>query len=168
MDYYAGIGSRQTPAEILEIMTEIAIILSSNWTLRSGGAEGADSAFEAGAEKKQIFLPWRGFNKNPSLFCSPSPDALRIASKVHPAWDRCSRGARLLHARNTHQILGPNIGVDTPCKVVICWHNGSGGTMQAVRIANLNKIPVWNLKEFDTKVFESFSEEECAALIKLF
>jgi predicted Rossmann fold nucleotide-binding protein DprA/Smf involved in DNA uptake len=61
---YAGIGSRRTPSEILELMKEIGSKLEiEGWLLRSGGAPGADQAFEAGISKdeaKQIWLPWQG------------------------------------------------------------------------------------------------------------
>ena len=44
---YAGIGSRETPKEILKEMTKIGQELESKgYTLRSGGAIGADKAFE--------------------------------------------------------------------------------------------------------------------------
>lgn len=47
---YAGIGSRQTPDDILELMHRIGSTLAINgFTLRSGGAVGADTAFEQGA-----------------------------------------------------------------------------------------------------------------------
>lgn len=50
MKYYAGIGSRNTPADILDLMTHLARRLDSRgYTLRSGGADGADAAFERGA-----------------------------------------------------------------------------------------------------------------------
>lgn len=36
MKYYAGIGSRSSPPEILELMTKIAVKLrGQGWTLRS-------------------------------------------------------------------------------------------------------------------------------------
>ncbi len=61
---YAGIGSRETPAEILMYMTRIASFLESKgYTLFSGGASGADTAFEIGVSNsgnKKIFLPWEG------------------------------------------------------------------------------------------------------------
>ncbi len=48
--HYTGIGSRSTPEAIQKIMTELAYELGkSGWTLRSGCAPGADSAFEFGA-----------------------------------------------------------------------------------------------------------------------
>lgn len=83
---YAGIGSRETPHHVLMDMVRIAKLLYSlGYTLRSGGADGADSAFEMGADEananrkvinpftgdknwqdghpyKEIYLPWYGFN----------------------------------------------------------------------------------------------------------
>ena len=59
---YAGIGSRQTPPEMLEAMTELARELErSGWHLHSGGADGADTAFENGTTKagRTVYLPWK-------------------------------------------------------------------------------------------------------------
>ena len=53
---YAGIGSRKTPNSILEEMTTLAKLLSNmGYTLNSGGAVGADTAFEQGADKKNHY-----------------------------------------------------------------------------------------------------------------
>ena len=63
VQYYTGIGSRETPSHILELMTKIAKYLDSlGFILRSGGAPGADTAFANGAVNKQIFIPWKNFN----------------------------------------------------------------------------------------------------------
>ena len=44
--YYTGIGARTTPNDVLKDMTNIASNLEqSGFILRSGGANGADSAF---------------------------------------------------------------------------------------------------------------------------
>ena len=46
--YYTGIGSRKTPENILKKFKDIATFLETKqYILRSGGAEGADSAFES-------------------------------------------------------------------------------------------------------------------------
>lgn len=46
---YTGIGSRETPAEILEIFEHLgAWFAKKGYTLRSGHADGADAAFENG------------------------------------------------------------------------------------------------------------------------
>ncbi len=148
---YAGVGSRNTPSNILNEMQNIAFYLGKiGWTLRSGGADGADSAFEKGCDrtngKKEIFLPWKNFNKSNSELCSPSKEAIEIAKTIHPAWENLSQGAKLLHARNCHQVLG--VDLKTPANLLICWtENGRtiGGTATAIKIAKNNGIKVINL-----------------------
>ena len=66
--YYAGIGSRSTPEDVLDRMYKLAILLAKrSYTLRSGGANGADTAFEKGCTivngSIDLWLPWNGFNK---------------------------------------------------------------------------------------------------------
>lgn len=147
---YAGIGSRETPPDILALMENIGERLAKRgWMLRSGGSPGADTAFEKGCDKgngtKEIFLPWKGFNKNPSLLFH-TPEAAIMASKVHPAWDKLTFGSKALHARNCHQILGPKL--DDPVKLIICWTEGGkevGGTATAIRIGKNHSIVVANL-----------------------
>jgi hypothetical protein len=151
MKFYAGIGSRQTPPDVLDLMTRAARKLRNlGFILRSGAAKGADTAFENGAAGvAEIYLPWPRFNGNNSPLNQVSEDALNLAAEHHPAWNRLSKAAQLLHARNCYQILGKDL--DTPVKFVLCWHNGSGGTMQAVRLAESLKIPVFNLNEPATR-----------------
>ena len=70
----------------------------------------------------------------------------RIASEVHPAWDRCNEWARGMHSRNCHQILGYDL--QSPVDAVICWTPDGkiqGGTATAIRIAMKYNIPVFNL-----------------------
>lgn len=149
--YYAGIGSRETPTEILEMMQKLALKLKSDgYILRSGGAGGADSAFakELNDEDKQIFLPWYRFNGLNSEFTSASPRAFEIAKSYHPAWERCSAGVKKLHARNVYQVLGPDIEPKSYSKFVVCWTRNAervGGTATAIKIAEDVGIPVYNL-----------------------
>lgn len=152
--YYAGIGSRRTPDGVLEKMVGIGKWLGKRGVvLRSGGADGADSAFEAGCDAvhgpKQIFLPWDNFGGRRKgergVYAGVGPNALVLAEKMHPNWAACSRGARALHARNCYQILGPRL--DTPVDFLICWTEGGkggGGTGQALRIARMHGIKVFD------------------------
>ncbi len=155
--YYTGIGSRETPPEWRQWMCNIAFYLAPRgWTLRSGGADGADAAFEEGCDAingaKEIYLPWKGFNRNPSpryahIF---GEEAERIASIYHPAWHRLSMGARKLHARNVFQVRGETL--DEPSKFVLCWtKNGAdvGGTRTAIVLARSYGIPVFNMGAAD-------------------
>ena len=157
MSYYAGIGSRETPIEVKEIIKRVVEYLNSkNFILRSGGAPGADSYFEEYSNEKEIFLPWREFNGNDSNLYTPSPESFDIAKKYHPGWNRLSHGARKLMARNCHQVLGQDL--KTPVDFIVCWTKDggeSGGTGQALRIARDLNIPVYNLYFEDTidKIF---------------
>lgn len=159
---YAGIGSRETPFEIQAQMTVIATLLSEyGWLLRTGGAEGADSAFIAGCnDRADIYLPWEGFNGRRTIIQPPhfrqsvlpaDPDFGIIASRHHPNWAACSPGAKLLHARNVPQVLGPRPRVQAMwSKMVICWTKnaaGGGGTGQALRIARAAGIPIFDLAD---------------------
>lgn len=154
---YAGIGSRRTPRDIQTLMTRIAEKLSSQgWTLRSGHADGADLAFERGAGTNcEVYLPWASFNQHWQIeghrHAAPTQAAMLLAQAYHPAWQKCSSGAKQLHARNMHQILGPDL--QEPVKFVLCWTpdgQDSGGTGQALRLARKNKIPVFNLHDPET------------------
>lgn len=155
MKFYAGIGSRQTPPPIISTMSRIALRMGElGWTLRSGGAKGADFAFEAGApaDLKEIYLPWEGFNNRSfsDKGVRPIQDLTgyeEIAAKYHPAWDRCSNDARAFHTRNVAQIRGASIE-EPLSSLVICWTpqgEGGGGTGQAIRIARAYDIPVFDL-----------------------
>lgn len=145
---YTGVGSRETPEEIMQLMERIAYKLAKDgYTLRSGGAEGADTAFYQGFLKwkrsvsvedwytmAEIYIPWKRFG-------SAWPDdavlvermdmvqaAIDIVSKLHPAWSAInpktkkpvlSTAAKQLHTRNVFQVLGGDL--DLPSDFLICW-----------------------------------------------
>lgn len=156
---YAGIGSRSTPRPALVLIGKLAQVLADyGLTLRSGGAQGADTAFEKGCDrsggKKEIFLPWRGFNKNKSPLFDPPLQAQVIASFCHPNWRACREPARKLHARNCQQIYGVNL--DIPVDFVLFWAPEAqgkveGGTATAVTLAREMKIPTFNLWDEATR-----------------
>lgn len=159
---YAGIGSRQTPAAIQAQMRRVAMRLCSlGLVLRSGGAQGADAAFESGvpaSDAKQIFLPWGGFNGNASPRHGVCEPALNLAASLHPAWHRLTPAAQKLMARNCYQILGKTL--DDPVAFVLCWtpdgcesedtrSQSTGGTGRAIALATRHGIPVFNLANPD-------------------
>jgi len=167
--YYTGIGARKTPFEVqLEMIVFASILGEAQYTLRSGGAAGADTAFEVGCDKvagkRDIFLPWRGFKQHSSDLFKVSSEALDLAREVHPAWDRLSPAGRLLHGRNAYQVLGQDLA--TPSKFLICWTvDGEiiGGTATGIRLANKFDIPVFNLAhEHDQKCLGELMLHEAA------
>ena len=152
---YAGIGSRKTPSEILAEMTRMAGILEAwGWTLRSGGAEGADTAFSTGTATKEIFRPWKSKGAPEARILSETTLAEfePVAAKHHPNWKACNEWARKLHARNVAIMLGES-GME-PVDLVIAWTPGgewTGGTATALRMAHSYGIPVMNLGSVDRK-----------------
>jgi hypothetical protein len=166
---YTGIGSRNTPEDIGDIMKKLASKLEQEgWKLRSGGAGGADSFFEAGVtciNNKQIYIPWKSFGGLTHSIVVPGDyktKAEQIASEIHPAWNKCSRGAKALHTRNVCQVLGADL--QTPSKFLVCWAESSGdsikgGTRTAWEIAKMHNIPCFNLKnELDYVRLMSYME----------
>lgn len=163
--YYAGIGSRKTPDAILARMTALAAKLDGlGYTLRSGGAGGADTAFAEGATSKKVYLPWRGFagltfDFETYLPCA-SATAKDIASRYHPRWAYLNYGERSLHTRNVCQVLGDDMS--TPAVFVVYWaprnevtNAVEGGTGQAIRIAEAYGIQTFHLGEVtDEEVLE--------------
>ncbi len=164
---YAGVGSRGTPGHVLELMERVAAALAARrWVLRTGMAGGADQAFYRGATAHgpvELYLPWPDF-ESPARIADtrelvlerPTRAAFELAAQFHPAWERLGSGARYLHARNCHQVLGADL--TTPARFVVCWTpDGSldgrgprvGGTGQALRLAHHSRVPVYNLARPD-------------------
>lgn len=111
--FYTGVGSRETPTVVLDLMREMArIFAGKGLTLRSGAADGADQAFELGwldwyvkqtpwpgpgEQRAELYLPWNGFNKHDDYGCFSAnmslailrkvSEAQEIAKSLHPAWD---------------------------------------------------------------------------------
>lgn len=131
--FYAGIGSRRTPEDILQLMKVAGkAFANEGWTCRSGGAEGADTAFKQGAleslntnivlfeefssfQRKTIWyrIPTGIMFDQPKMYINSSSISLHewqvatnLAQHHHPVWDRLSNRAMALHARNTFQVLG--------------------------------------------------------------
>lgn len=159
LKYYTGIGSRNTPQNVLDLMTEIAVKLrSKGYWLRSGGAEGADTAFEKGAKKqKQIFLPWKYFNQNDSEFYIVTDEVIEFSLRYHPNANKLSDAVKKIMGRNSQQILG--VDLKQPSQFVICYTDPDkprSGTSHAIRISDSYKIPVYNLNQ--TAVIRRFKE----------
>jgi len=165
---YTGVGSRDTPDRALQLMHCLGAFLAQRgWTLRSGGADGADTAFEQGAKEhnglREIFLPWVGFNGSSPHESGPGltlvsgaaewtePVLEAVLDNSHFANLKRKQGALKLHCRNVHQILGerPESFIS---KLVICWTAGGelkGGTATAIKLARKHHVPVLNLGHDD-------------------
>lgn len=154
MKYYTGVGSRETPEKVCKYMSCIATSFEQlGYILRSGGAGGADLAFESGVldpNNKEIWLPWNGFNGSTSNLL-PSDQSYKLAQTIHPVWNRLSPAAKSLHARNCNQVLGKDLA--TPSNFLICWTKNAeikGGTATAINLALNNNVPVLNLGKWNS------------------
>lgn len=145
-------------------MVDVAQKLAfEGYTLRSGGADGADRFWEEGAREiysnipPEIYIPWAGFNGNKGqcftvfdkLDKGIQTEAIRIAMSVHPSPSRVKDSVKKLHARNVLQCLGMDLS--TPSKFLLCYADinkegkPKGGTRVAWEVAKLYNIPVFNL-----------------------
>jgi hypothetical protein len=144
-------------------MTEIAKKLCpKEMILRSGGAMGADQAFERGVDYWYKFMQKNKTSIPKEIFYAGDVDkagvmglqAMNEAEKYHVVWSRLGSFVKKLHARNVFQILGMDL--KTPVSFVICWtpdgcihHQNrtiyTGGTGTAISVASMHKIPVFNL-----------------------
>ncbi len=147
----------------------------------AGGADTAFELGTSRNSLREVFAPWKGFGQNPHskydakrflqirMFehargyrFPPAPQLIlageylskaeALAAEHHPAWASLSQGMRKMHSRNMGQVLGPKL--DTPARFVICWTKDgqdTGGTGQAIRVADSLGIPVLNLHDADVR-----------------
>ena len=159
--FVTGVGSRETPPEKCEDMELLGETLArAGYIWRSGGADGADLAFERGArrvvgqDRLQIHLPRKGFNHNPSPLFGVGPKALELVATLHPVWNDLDDASRTLHARNCYQVLGRKL--NQPSEFLVCWTPdgcesertrswATGGTATAIALAERYGIPRFNL-----------------------
>jgi hypothetical protein len=185
---YSGLGSRETPEDILALFERLGKRLAwQGWTLRSGGAPGADQAFERGAwaarqaferhpalrgdrsepPVPEIYLPWASFERAtrgqlaPARLTCPAKEAYALSAPFHPVWEKLTQGAQSLHARNLHQVLGANLAAPVRSRFLVCWTKngkGRGGTGQALRMAS----------EYDVEVVDAGAPEGLARIEAFF
>ena len=151
--FYAGVGSRYTPKEILTQIADLSFDLGERGCiLRSGGAKGADTAFQFGADESasepcEIFR-WKDGLRQPRAKAMAQEVINNLNSengeKVPPLSKMQERIAGLL-ARNMMIVMGED--VDDPVSFLVCWTpegNMIGGTRYAIKLAEMLSIPVFN------------------------
>lgn len=160
----AVIGSRRIEHPEYRVLVNAAKYLcNQDFCITSGGAKGADSAGEEGADmvhgSKLIYhLPNRVTTRNydikevQDIMNENRHKALLVAKDMHPAWEKLSTHVKELMTRNVFQVMGHEL--DNPVEFVVCYTSDgaeesttqeTGGTGQAIRIANRMNIPVINL-----------------------
>lgn len=146
--FYAGIGSRETPLPIQQKMFELGKVLAqSGWILRSGGAQGADTAFEKGCDSvnkdlKEIF---KADDAEEWAF----EEVLKFIPANRPPFHTWKPYTQALVARDMMQVKGRH--QEALVKFVACWTlanlNDGGGTGYAMRCGDYYNIPIFNFQE---------------------
>jgi len=144
MSTYTGIGSIKTPPVILALMFRIgAKMADRGHVLRSGGAQGADNAFESGCRsasgRSEIF-------RMPNKKIQPGilKQSRELGVKFSPQFSAFSKGKQWHLASSGLQVLGEFL--DNPSSGIICYYSDeNSGTSTGTRIADFYKVPVWNL-----------------------
>ena len=174
MKYITIIGSRKiTREEHITLRSLADHFHEHGFTLRSGGAYGADSSINH-LSNIEIYIPWDGYNNlyhnGKTIFMLKYlPDqylASKKVSEIHPKFEKLSRGAKLLQTRNIYQIIGYKGKEGTPseCVIYAADHdkNGEpvGGTRTAVMYARSLGIPTINIRLIDGLLLEPLSRME--------
>jgi len=175
MGHVTLVGTREASREEFLLMVELGMYLRYSLGIsgRSGKAPGSDQAWQRGLEfgdllrgnpgEHQIFKAWKRF-ETPTALVSDNFDitpyddtdkgeyekARSIAAGIHPAWDRLSTGAKLLHTRNVYQVLGPYL-TEPSMACLYCGDDDKhgipkGGTRTAVLLAKQYEIPYLNIR----------------------
>lgn len=165
---YAGVGSRDTPEDILCIQFRLGkTFCDIGFQGISGEAPGSDQIYHEGAKQSkrygevgfEVFLPWNGFEK---VWHDPKNNVWDFAKTgfSRRAWwlgigargtdSGLKRGGMAMHSRNAMQILGGDLV--NPVRFVSCWAKPrgkeghvQGGTGTAVALAMHFGIEVLNL-----------------------
>lgn len=166
---YAGVGSRETPPDILLLMEDLGKALCEDgWMLSSGDAIGADRAFYYGALKARNFSPemvriylaydgfWNGQDRvyvrdhvgllDATKFKDTYDIATQLAFDARGSFEGLGRGGIALHTRNVFQIYGHSL--QDIVKSVVYWgipvgksEKVKGGTNTALQLAIKAEIP---------------------------
>ena len=161
---YAAIGTRKLSSEQIRLCNSIGRYLGKlNWVLHTGACTGADQEYANGAleagGRVRLHLPWASYERTYvetvqarypgqvriTVLSDDHQEAFDSVRNFHPAWDYLVRADKraviMLHARNWNILWLPsrvNLVIALP-------RVGGGGTMQGVRIALANQIPVLRL-----------------------
>ncbi len=148
-------GNKEAPPEVLEKVKEMAQFLESRgFTIRMGGDGSVEEAAEKAATKKELILPWKGFNEKDSQLTWSIERAHHIAKLFHPTYDQLKKGVHGILAKNARLVMGHKML--SPATLVIVWTpdgversrdvvSTTGFTGHVIKIANAAGIPVFNL-----------------------
>lgn len=164
--YYAGVGSRETPEDVLALMRRLGEHLCNlGWGLSSGDAEGADRAFYEGAYvspnfykvPSRIYLAWNGvwgryhdpseYFFDATRYTDTYETAKQMALEARGSFEGLKRGGIGMHTRNVFQIHGHTL--QDPVGSILYWgqpvgktEKVKGGTNTALQLAVRANVPI--------------------------
>lgn len=162
--YYTGVGSRETPPDMMRKLEYIGERLAElGYTLRSGGARGADMAFQRGAQDVDgLVTVYHAKGKFKHLIPEWCFEEVRKhIPPDRPPFDSMEEHTRKLLARNMLQVLGDD--GKTPSEFLVCWTPAGltdGGTGYALRCAAAHGVMTYNLRNpIEEIIFDGVLQE---------
>lgn len=177
---FAGIGPRDTPLDVLPVMTAMGKMFADlGWIGVSGFATGPDQAWlqDIPETQQEVWLPWWTYN-DAREYHDPHGrfNKISVTSEIHQVakdhykgykpnqtWDELSNGSKLLFARNVAIMARDTL--DTAVNLVAYWQSPEGeakiggGTNHAVRVAKTIHIPCFNIyHDHEVDAMSSFVE----------
>lgn len=156
----------EVPGEVIILIEQLAKLLNSKgFTYRYDGNKqdkGAGIAYEAAKSRSEIYLPWKGFNKDVTgKLNKPSEKAYGYAAGIHKGFNKIPAPVKAIVARNVHTVLGENC--DTPINLLITYTSDGAEVNADVKYKTTGPIgffinaseavntPVFNLKNSTAK-----------------
>lgn len=160
---YAVVSNKDIPQDILSNYERIARRLHElGYTARTGTLEGIEAKAETLPIRKELLLPWKGFNEKESQFTSSTPLIKGIAKKYMKSgnWDELKPAMQGFLQKNARLVTG-HFG-NSPAKFVLCWSQdqaetgtqitfNTGNIAHALTIASAWHVPVFNLARPDAE-----------------
>lgn len=151
---YVATGNKDAPPDIQEQMRQAALELEKlGYTMRCGGMDGMEDFIEKTVSRKEIHLPWKGFNDKDSKFTFTPNAAKELASKLQPGFEGLKPVIQTFLAKNVRMIMGKDL--KSPAMFMIVWTEDGAETLQektvktgnsghAIAVACTVRIPVFN------------------------
>lgn len=147
---YTSINTDSIPRKILNIMTEMAVILEAKgWILHSDGVNQTDLALEKKVIEKKIFIPYRGYNNLEGISCCLNKGK-NIIERICPTWNEYSNEIKRIYCRDVNKILGEDF--NKKVDFVICWipnYKEVKNKILGIKVAEENNILIVNLANED-------------------
>lgn len=153
---YAATGNQNPPPEVLSRIESVVRRLNQmGFTARTGGFEGVEEAVEKTSAKKEVHLPWKGFNDKESKFTWTKERATSVARMFQPGFDALKKPVQTFLAKNARLILGDSVA--SPALFLIVWTEDGCNTIKRrnaqtgfaghpIAIASALGIPIYNFQ----------------------